>query len=59
MEIGPKFEKDRPWSDEGNGVNLASINVFYVGFQLLPSLVTIPNKLSENAEMDYQQRASL
>ncbi|KAJ7045930.1 GMC oxidoreductase-domain-containing protein [Mycena alexandri] len=29
LEIGPKFEKDRPWSDEGNGVNLASINVFF------------------------------
>ncbi|KAJ7758182.1 GMC oxidoreductase-domain-containing protein [Mycena maculata] len=29
MELGPKFEKDRPWSDEGHGFDVASINVFF------------------------------
>ncbi|KAJ6573189.1 alcohol oxidase-like protein [Mycena vulgaris] len=30
LKLGPKFEQDRPWSDEGNGLDLASINVFFV-----------------------------
>ncbi|KAJ6605452.1 GMC oxidoreductase-domain-containing protein [Mycena vulgaris] len=30
LELGPKFEKDRPRSDEGNGLDLASINVFFI-----------------------------
>ncbi|KAJ7123137.1 GMC oxidoreductase-domain-containing protein [Mycena epipterygia] len=29
LELGPKFEKDRPRSDEGNGVDLESINKFF------------------------------
>ncbi|KAJ7187783.1 GMC oxidoreductase-domain-containing protein [Mycena filopes] len=29
LDIGPKFEKDRPLSDEGNGLSLASINCFF------------------------------
>ncbi|KAJ6588684.1 GMC oxidoreductase-domain-containing protein [Mycena capillaripes] len=29
LEVGPKFERDRSLSDEGNGLNLESINVFY------------------------------
>ncbi|KAJ7436330.1 GMC oxidoreductase-domain-containing protein [Mycena latifolia] len=29
LDVGPKFEKDRPRSDEGNGLDLASINVFF------------------------------
>ncbi|KAJ6514115.1 GMC oxidoreductase-domain-containing protein [Mycena vulgaris] len=27
LKLGPKFEQDRPWSDEGNGLDLASINI--------------------------------
>ncbi|KAJ7484679.1 GMC oxidoreductase-domain-containing protein [Mycena latifolia] len=30
IDIGSKFEKDRPVGDEGNGLNAESINVFYV-----------------------------
>ncbi|KAJ7484630.1 GMC oxidoreductase-domain-containing protein [Mycena latifolia] len=29
IDIGSKFEKDRPVGDEGNGLNAESINVFY------------------------------
>ncbi|KAJ6617578.1 GMC oxidoreductase-domain-containing protein [Mycena sp. CBHHK59/15] len=29
LDLGPKFEKDRPLSDEGNGLDEASINVFF------------------------------
>ncbi|KAK0231695.1 GMC oxidoreductase-domain-containing protein [Armillaria nabsnona] len=30
LEIGPKFEKDRPESEEGNNLDPESINVFFV-----------------------------
>ncbi|KAJ6611006.1 GMC oxidoreductase-domain-containing protein [Mycena sp. CBHHK59/15] len=29
LELGPRFEENRPWNDEGNGLDLASINVFF------------------------------
>ncbi|KAJ7167198.1 GMC oxidoreductase-domain-containing protein [Mycena crocata] len=29
LEVGPKFEHNRPLSEEGNGLDLASINVFF------------------------------
>ncbi|KAF8917220.1 alcohol oxidase-like protein [Mucidula mucida] len=29
IKLGPKFEKDRPFGDEGNGLNVASINTFF------------------------------
>ncbi|KAJ7075522.1 alcohol oxidase-like protein [Mycena belliarum] len=29
LELGPKLEKDRPYREEGNGLDLASINVFF------------------------------
>ncbi|KAJ6590478.1 GMC oxidoreductase-domain-containing protein [Mycena vulgaris] len=29
LELGPKFEKDRPRNDEGNGLDESSINVFF------------------------------
>ncbi|KAJ7436331.1 GMC oxidoreductase-domain-containing protein [Mycena latifolia] len=29
LELGPRFEKDRPRSDEGNGLDLVSINAFF------------------------------
>lgn len=29
-DIGPKFEKNRPTGEEGNGLDAASLNVFYV-----------------------------
>ncbi|KAF9041897.1 alcohol oxidase [Hymenopellis radicata] len=29
VKLGPKFEKDRPFGDEGNGLNLGSINTFF------------------------------
>ncbi|KAJ7210036.1 GMC oxidoreductase-domain-containing protein [Mycena pura] len=29
LEIGPKFEKNRPFGDEGNGFDAASVNKFY------------------------------
>lgn len=46
MELGPKFEKDRPWSDEGHGFDVASINVFFVCCYLCrpkQSLISIAN----------------
>jgi alcohol oxidase len=30
IELGPKFEKDRPESDDGNGLDMGSINSFFV-----------------------------
>ena len=30
LEIGPKFEKDRPESEEGNNLDPESVNVFFV-----------------------------
>ncbi len=35
LEIGPKFEKDRPKSEEGNNLDPESINVFFVGIAQL------------------------
>ncbi|KAJ7899374.1 GMC oxidoreductase-domain-containing protein [Mycena leptocephala] len=29
IELGPKFEKDRPESDDGNGLDMGSINSFF------------------------------
>ncbi|PBK85827.1 alcohol oxidase [Armillaria gallica] len=36
LEIGPKFEKDRPQSEEGNNLDPESINVFFVGHADFP-----------------------
>ncbi len=35
LEIGPKFEKDRPESEEGNNLDSESVNVFYVSIAQL------------------------
>ncbi len=35
LEIGPKFEKDRPESEEGNNFGSESVNVFYVSIAQL------------------------
>ncbi len=35
LEIGPRFEKDRPESEEGNNLDPESVNVFYVGIAQL------------------------